>query len=194
MLNYHTAAACSPTRAMLLSGTDAHLGGLGCLIEYKAQKDGAQRWNGKEGYEGYLNRKIAPLSEVLQDQGYNTILSGKVRSLMFKLKVVAPRHATRRRTVGSRFREELHHVARLLQPLRLGTSARVGRQRLEAWRPACARRGRHSSSPATQQERVRFLFLRTLRRQVHRVRRSAEQGQAILWLPCLHSASLADPV
>ncbi|OCF32679.1 hypothetical protein I316_05600 [Kwoniella heveanensis BCC8398] len=77
MLNYHTAAACSPTRAMLLSGTDAHIGGLGCLIEYKASERGAKRWNGKAGYEGYLNQEIAALPEVLSDNGYHTILSGK---------------------------------------------------------------------------------------------------------------------
>lgn len=27
--DFHTAASCSPTRAMLLSGTDAHIAGLG---------------------------------------------------------------------------------------------------------------------------------------------------------------------
>ena len=29
MTGFHTASACSPTRAMLLSGTDSHLAGLG---------------------------------------------------------------------------------------------------------------------------------------------------------------------
>lgn len=77
MLNYHTAAACSPTRAMLLSGTDAHLGGLGCLIEYKTSEKGAKRWAGKAGYEGYLNNEIAALPEVLHDNGYFTALAGK---------------------------------------------------------------------------------------------------------------------
>ncbi|KAJ5668441.1 uncharacterized protein N7477_007011 [Penicillium maclennaniae] len=33
MLNHHAAAACSPTRAMLLSGTDAHLGVLNFLTK-----------------------------------------------------------------------------------------------------------------------------------------------------------------
>ncbi|CAG7916587.1 unnamed protein product [Penicillium olsonii] len=56
MLNQHTAAACSPTRAMLLSGTDAHLGGLGTLIEFKQNAKGSERWSGKAGYEGFLNR------------------------------------------------------------------------------------------------------------------------------------------
>ncbi|GFP55941.1 arylsulfatase [Trichoderma asperellum] len=77
MLNTHAAAACSPTRAMLMSGTDAHLGGLGVLIEYKNSEKGAKRWSGKAGYEGYLNTDVATLPEILQDNGYFTVMSGK---------------------------------------------------------------------------------------------------------------------
>ncbi|KAI1459667.1 alkaline-phosphatase-like protein [Annulohypoxylon moriforme] len=77
MLNHHAAAACSPTRAMLLSGTDAHLGGLGVLIEYKNSEHGAKRWSGKAGYEGYLNNDVATLPEILGDNGYFTVMSGK---------------------------------------------------------------------------------------------------------------------
>ncbi|KAH8810672.1 alkaline-phosphatase-like protein [Xylogone sp. PMI_703] len=72
LLNHHTAAACSPTRAMLLTGTDAHLGGLGVLIEYKNSEQGAKRWSGKAGYEGYLNSDVAALPEILGDNGYFT--------------------------------------------------------------------------------------------------------------------------
>jgi arylsulfatase len=82
MLNHHAAAACSPTRAMLLSGTDAHLGGLGVLIEYKASKHGAQRFGGKAGYEGYLNNDVATLPEILGDNGYFTAMSGKVGNVL----------------------------------------------------------------------------------------------------------------
>ncbi|KAJ4153165.1 hypothetical protein LMH87_009666 [Akanthomyces muscarius] len=77
MLNHHAAAACSPTRAMLLSGTDAHLGGLGVLIEYKNSEKGAKRWSGKAGYEGYLNEDVATLPEILGDNGYFTAMAGK---------------------------------------------------------------------------------------------------------------------
>ncbi|KAJ5712734.1 hypothetical protein N7493_009202 [Penicillium malachiteum] len=77
MLNHHTAAACSPTRAMLMSGTDAHLGGLGALIEHRASEKGAKRWNGKAGYEGFLNKDVATLPEILGDNGYFTAMSGK---------------------------------------------------------------------------------------------------------------------
>lgn len=34
--DYHTAAVCSPTRSMLLSGTDCHLAGLGIMSEFRA--------------------------------------------------------------------------------------------------------------------------------------------------------------
>jgi arylsulfatase len=64
---------------MLMSGTDAHLGGLGTLIEYKQSKYGAQRFGGKAGYEGYLNNDVATLPEILSDNGYFTAMSGKVR-------------------------------------------------------------------------------------------------------------------
>ena len=33
MTGFHTASACSPTRSMLLSGTDNHLAGLGQMAE-----------------------------------------------------------------------------------------------------------------------------------------------------------------
>ena len=78
MLNYHTAAACSPTRSMVLTGTDAHLAGLGCLIEYKQGAPDGKRFDGRKGYEGYMNKQVAPISEILQDNGYSTMLSGKV--------------------------------------------------------------------------------------------------------------------
>lgn len=81
MLNMHAASACSPTRAMLLSGTDAHLGGLGVLIEYKTSEKGAKRWSGKAGYEGFLNNDVATIPEILEDNGYFTAMSGKVSRL-----------------------------------------------------------------------------------------------------------------
>jgi arylsulfatase A-like enzyme len=75
LTNFHTASACSPTRSMLFSGTDNHIAGLGQMEEYMARY--RDRYAGREGYEGYLNFKVAALSEVLQDAGYHTIMSGK---------------------------------------------------------------------------------------------------------------------
>lgn len=75
MTNFHTAAACSPTRAMLFSGTDNHIAGLGQMMEYMLPfKD---YFKDKPGYEGYLNWRVAALSEILEDGGYLNMYSGK---------------------------------------------------------------------------------------------------------------------
>ncbi|TPX31145.1 hypothetical protein SmJEL517_g05460 [Synchytrium microbalum] len=70
MTGYHTASACSPTR----SGTDSHLAGLGQMEEFMMTNSS---FRGKPGYEGYLNFKVAALSEILSDNGYLTMMSGK---------------------------------------------------------------------------------------------------------------------
>lgn len=57
---------------MLLSGTDHHLAGLGTMAEALTPE-----LEGKEGYEGVLNNKVAALPELLKDAGYYTIMSGK---------------------------------------------------------------------------------------------------------------------
>lgn len=61
-----------------MSGTDAHLGGLGVLIEYKLSAKGAKRYSAKAGYEGFLNKDVATLPEILGDHGYFTAMAGKV--------------------------------------------------------------------------------------------------------------------
>lgn len=75
MTGFHTASACSPTRAMLLSGTDNHIAGIGQMAEYMKRSPGV--FTGRPGYEGYLNFRVAALSEILQDAGYLTVMSGK---------------------------------------------------------------------------------------------------------------------
>ncbi|EED21916.1 arylsulfatase, putative [Talaromyces stipitatus ATCC 10500] len=75
MTDFHTAASCSPTRAMLLSGTDAHIAGLGAMAE--RMKRFPDIFKDKPGYEGYLNFRVAALPEILQDNGYLTMMSGK---------------------------------------------------------------------------------------------------------------------
>jgi len=75
MTDFHTAPTCSPTRAMLLSGTDNHIAGLGAMWE---QIRGCPEiYKGRKGYEGYLNFDVAALPEILSDQGYLTLMSGK---------------------------------------------------------------------------------------------------------------------
>lgn len=91
MTNFHTASACSPTRSMLFSGTDNHIAGLGkCSSVHHVAKTNLSQgqmaehmrrfgdyFKDKPGYEGYLNWRVAALSEILQDSGYHTIISGK---------------------------------------------------------------------------------------------------------------------
>lgn len=83
--DFHAAAACSPSRAMIMTGTDHHIAGLGNLIEWtniSGQNDpkggmSTAPQRGMPGYEGYLNEKVAALPEILQDAGYFTAMAGK---------------------------------------------------------------------------------------------------------------------
>jgi arylsulfatase len=72
LTNFHTSANCSPTRAMLLTGVDNHLAGLGNMKELATP---VQRQ--APGYEGYLNKRVVTIANLLQDGGYQTYLSGK---------------------------------------------------------------------------------------------------------------------
>ncbi len=71
---FHVAAACSPTRSMLMSGTDHHIAGLGQLHEF-TRSSPAHR--GQPGHEGYLHERVVALPELLQDGGYLTMMAGK---------------------------------------------------------------------------------------------------------------------
>ena len=69
---FYTHATCSPTRAILLSGVDNHLNGLGNMNEWTAPNQ-----RGEAGYEGVLNDRVATLPEVLKTAGYHTYMTGK---------------------------------------------------------------------------------------------------------------------
>jgi len=72
LTGYHTSSMCAPTRAQLLTGVDNHRSGLG-------QMDDAphERYQGLQGYEGALRSDVATLPEILRDNGYRTVQSGK---------------------------------------------------------------------------------------------------------------------
>lgn len=72
LTDFFTSMTCSPTRAMLMSGTDNHLAGLGVMT-------GPTRADhmGVPGYLGYLNFEVASMPELLADAGYNTYMTGK---------------------------------------------------------------------------------------------------------------------
>ena len=78
--NFHSSPICSPTRAMLLTGTDHHLVGMGAMPEVAfgvLGPRGAGVLAQNPGYEGYLLPSAASLPELLQDAGYHTYMTGK---------------------------------------------------------------------------------------------------------------------
>jgi len=70
--NFYTHATCSPTRATLLTGVDTHLSGLGNMDEWTAPNQRAT-----DGYEGYMNKRVATLPQLLKGAGYHTYMVGK---------------------------------------------------------------------------------------------------------------------
>ncbi len=68
---FHTAPLCAPTRAMLLSGNNNHVAGMG-------QQHAKPPLKGHlPGYEEHLSDRIAPLPRVLLEAGYHTYTAGK---------------------------------------------------------------------------------------------------------------------
>ncbi len=72
LTNFRVAPNCSPTRAMLLSGTDTHPAGLGTMAG-----DADENQQGQPGYEGYLSDRVVTVSSLLQASGYYTAMAGK---------------------------------------------------------------------------------------------------------------------
>jgi len=64
---FHTAPMCAPTRAMLLSGNDNHIAGMG--------RQDLQ--TSEFGYEGRLTDRIIPIPALLKGAGYHTYMAGK---------------------------------------------------------------------------------------------------------------------
>ncbi|MES2259399.1 MAG: arylsulfatase [Pseudomonadota bacterium] len=70
--NFHVAASCSPTRAMLLTGVDNHRNGVGNMPETMPPEH-----LGKPGYDGVLNDRVVTVASMLRDHGYHTYATGK---------------------------------------------------------------------------------------------------------------------
>ncbi len=64
---FHTSPYCAVTRAMLLSGTDNHIAGMGSqdLV------------TDVFGYEGHLSDRVIPIPQLLKESGYHTMMTGK---------------------------------------------------------------------------------------------------------------------
>ncbi|MGD9633162.1 MAG: arylsulfatase [Pirellulales bacterium] len=70
--NFYVAPSCSPSRSMLLTGTDNHIAGIGNMAEWTGP---TQR--GQPGYEGHLNTRVVTVASLLRDSGYHTYMAGK---------------------------------------------------------------------------------------------------------------------
>lgn len=66
--NFHTTALCSPTRASLLTGRNAHTVGVGSVVELPL---------GFPGHDGVIPRNAASIATILRQTGYNTWCLGK---------------------------------------------------------------------------------------------------------------------
>ncbi|CAM3174461.1 arylsulfatase [Nocardioides dubius] len=65
---FHVTAMCSPTRAALLTGRNAHAVGVGFLADMPT---------GYPGYSGRIPRSAATIARTLRDQGWSTMAVGK---------------------------------------------------------------------------------------------------------------------
>jgi len=70
--NFHVGATCSPTRSLLLTGVDNHRSGLGNMHEFLVDEQ-----RGQPGYEGYLNKDVVTIVQLIRDAGYSTYMTGK---------------------------------------------------------------------------------------------------------------------
>lgn len=66
--NFHVTAMCSPTRAALLTGRNAHAVGMGAIAEWST---------GFPGYQGRITPQAATIAQMLGPQGYGTYSVGK---------------------------------------------------------------------------------------------------------------------
>jgi arylsulfatase A-like enzyme len=78
LTRFKASPACSPTRAMLLSGTDNHLAGLGTMAgDQTLNQFEADGVTPKPGYEAYLNHRVVSVANLMKDAGYHTYMAGK---------------------------------------------------------------------------------------------------------------------
>lgn len=66
--NHNTTAMCSPSRAALLTGRNAHVAGTGALSDIAT---------GFPGYQGEIPKSTATIAEILKQNGYSTAFFGK---------------------------------------------------------------------------------------------------------------------
>ena len=71
LTSYYVAPTCAPTRAMLMTGVDHHLAGLGVQSGIRASNQVGVN------YQGQLHDGVVTLAEALAEHGYQTFMAGK---------------------------------------------------------------------------------------------------------------------
>ena len=70
---FYNSARCCPTRATLMTGLHPHQAGIGEMTNTPTKV----RDDRVAAYQGYLNTSCVTIAEVLRDQGYATMMTGK---------------------------------------------------------------------------------------------------------------------
>jgi arylsulfatase/uncharacterized sulfatase len=70
--NFHVAANCAPTRAMLMTGVNNHRAGVGNIIEMIPDE-----FLDSPSYQGTLSTNTVTVATLLRDAGYHTYMAGK---------------------------------------------------------------------------------------------------------------------
>lgn len=71
---FYSGATSTPSRGMLFTGKDNHQAGVGNMGGWIRDRE---EQIGQPGYEGLLSLDALPISQVLQDNGYETMVVGK---------------------------------------------------------------------------------------------------------------------
>ena len=66
--NFHVTSMCSPTRACLVTGRNAHSVGMGTIAEWAG---------GYPSYRGHISQRAATVAEMLREHAYATLAVGK---------------------------------------------------------------------------------------------------------------------
>ncbi|NKB99958.1 MAG: sulfatase-like hydrolase/transferase [Pseudomonadales bacterium] len=70
--NFHAGPSCAPTRAMLLTGTDNHLAGMGSQSGLETEQQKLSR-----NYQNRLRADVPTIAEEMRDLGYHVVASTK---------------------------------------------------------------------------------------------------------------------
>ena len=70
LTNFHASASCQPTRAMLLSGADHHIAGVGSQ---------GRVIDGNPAYQNRLTERVASIAERMSELDYHTYMASLLR-------------------------------------------------------------------------------------------------------------------